>query len=136
MTIAPEKDNRNIPVADAIPSAAANQTEDAVVKPRDCFEFLLMAPAPKKPTEDDIAAAIRVGSAEGNAAKLVDMRIAEPRDTKLNVLMPARELAARLSTPIMPPTTSATRRRQRIRASTIRDGGVDSVLPRRFSRWC
>lgn len=81
-----------------------------------------MAPAPRKPTLEEIAAATRVGSADGNATNVVVMNIAAPKLTRLKVLTPARLFAARRSTPMMPPTTRATRRRARMRTSVERDG--------------
>lgn len=120
--IAPVKDSKNMPAAAAMPSAAASQTEEAVVRPRDCFAFLCMAPAPRKPTEEEMAAATRVGSAVGNAASVVDMKMAAPKLTRLKVRTPASELAARRSMPMIPPTTRATKRRDRMRASMSSDG--------------
>lgn len=74
-----------------------------------------------------MAAATRVGSAFGNATNVVDMNIAAPNDTRLNVRTPARLLAARRSIPMTPPTTRATSKRVSIRTSEVRLGAGGNV---------
>ena len=97
----------------AIPTAADNQTEAAVVRPWTTIwsspVFLKMRPAPKNPTPEGMAAEIReasqsIGPLRKAKAELIVKRQL-PRDTNDMVRIPAGRSACRRSHPINPPIT-------------------------------
>jgi len=68
---------------------------------------LKMSPAPRNPTPDGIAAAIREESQDMGPSKNANAELMEnkhaPSDTRLMVRMPAGRSASRRSYPTMPP---------------------------------
>jgi len=116
---APDRARSGSPAAAATPSAAAIQMLAAVVSPR-WGPLPLMQPAPRKPTPDAIWAATRLASPAGKPTREVRVKMADPSDTSISVRKPAVDLAARRSTPMMPPTSIAMRRRVSMWSSASR----------------
>ena len=117
----------------AIPTAADNHTEAAVVRPcttwlvspcSSVWSFLNINPAPRKPTPLGLAALTRDAShamgplRKANAELIVNRQ--EPSDTKDIVLIPAGRSASLRSHPIIPPSkTDAKSRLPKEHSSTV-----------------
>lgn len=138
VTSAAAKANRNNPAAAATPKAAATQIEAAVTRCLDGeSEVGSIAAEPRKPTPVEMAAAMRVGSPE-RPRVTVREKMAAPRETSESVRTPAVAEAARRSTPMVAPQTTATSIRKSIwvseragRAATVLEAVVNSEMGRR-----